>query len=47
MIMPGIASNRELQRLSLAWIKERSEEPLNVATLANHDPEIEPMEIDL
>ena len=47
MIMPGIASNRELQRLSLAWIKERAEEPLNVATLANHDPEIEPMEIDL
>ena len=47
MITSGVAADKALQKNSLAWIKARAEDPRNVATLANHDPEVEPMEIIL
>lgn len=39
-ISSGIASDKQLQKRSLAWIREQSMSPDCVASLANHDPEI-------
>ena len=47
MILPGIASDREQQRRSLAWIREQSLSPECVESIANHDPDIKPHVIGL
>ena len=47
MILSGIAADRELQKKSLAWIREQSLDPNCVESLANHDTEIKPHVIEL
>lgn len=47
MVLPGIALDKEKQRASLAWIKETDADPNCIATIANHDTEIEPHAICL
>ncbi len=47
MIEPGIANDRVQLRASLAWIREQSLDPLCVASLANHDDDVEPHTIKL
>ena len=47
MILPGIASDREQQRRSLAWIREQSLSPECVESIANHDPDVKPHVIGL
>lgn len=47
MVLPGIALDREKQRASLAWIRETDADPNCVATIANHDAEVEPCVICL
>ena len=46
-ITSGIASDKEKQKKSLAWIREQSLDPRCVESLANHDPYIEPHVIEL
>lgn len=47
MITSGIASDKEAQKRSLAWIREQSLDPLCVESLANHDSDVEPHVIEL
>ena len=46
-ILPGISSDRDLQKKSLAWIREQSLDPNCVESLANHDPDVVPHTIEL
>ena len=46
-IPSGIAANREEQKASLVWIKEMSEDPNCVESLANHDANVFPHTITL
>lgn len=47
MILPGIADNRKEQLISLQWIREMSLNKNCIASLANHDAEIQPHVIAL
>ena len=47
MITSGIAADKQLQKQSLAWIREQSLDPDCVESLANHDPDIRPHVIEL
>lgn len=47
MITSGIAADKKMQKKSLAWIREQSLDKKCVASLANHDPEVEPQVIML
>lgn len=47
MITSGIATDKKLQKKSLAWIKEQSQDENCIAALANHDPEVKPQVIEL
>lgn len=42
MVLPGIAENRDDQLKSLKWIREQSLSPNCVASLATHDPDVQP-----
>lgn len=46
-ITSGIASDKQQQKKSLAWIREQSMSPDCVESLANHDPDIQPHVIEL
>ena len=46
-ITSGIAADKQLQKKSLAWIREQSLDPDCVESLANHDPDIAPHDIEL
>ena len=46
-ITSGIAADKEAQKKSLAWIKEQSLDKNCIASLANHDTEINPQIIEL
>ena len=46
-ITSGIAADKQLQKQSLAWIKEQSLDENCVESLANHDPDIAPHIIEL
>ena len=46
-ITSGIAADKQLQKKSLAWIREQSLDPDCVESLANHDPDIAPYVIEL
>lgn len=46
-ITSGIAADKQLQKKSLAWIREQSLDPDCVESLANHDPDIDPHVIEL
>ncbi len=46
-ITSGIAADKQLQKQSLAWIREQSLDPDCVESLANHDPDIAPHVIEL
>ncbi|MBQ6683280.1 MAG: N-acyl homoserine lactonase family protein [Bacteroidales bacterium] len=46
MITSGIALDKNLQHLSLQWIREQSLSPLCVESLASHDPDIQPHTIE-
>ena len=46
-ITSGIAADKQAQKRSLAWIRERSLDPDCVESLANHDPDIRPHVIEL
>lgn len=46
-ITSGIAADKQLQKHSLAWIREQSLDPHCVESLANHDPDIAPHVIEL
>ena len=45
MILPGVCTDKDAQRKSLAWIKAQSESRNCVESLANHDAEVIPHEI--
>ena len=47
MITSGIAADKQLQKQSLAWIREQSLDENCVESLANHDPDIAPHLIEL
>ncbi|MBR3358420.1 MAG: N-acyl homoserine lactonase family protein [Solobacterium sp.] len=47
LITSGIAADKQLQKQSLAWIREQSLDPDCVESLANHDPDIQPHVIEL
>ena len=47
MITSGIAADKQLQKQSLAWIREQSLDRNCVELLANHDPDIVPHVIEL
>lgn len=47
MITSGIAADKQLQKQSLAWIREQSLDSDCVESLANHDPDIQPHVIEL
>ena len=47
MITSGIASDKEAQKNSLAWIREQSLDENCIESLANHDPNITPHIIQL
>lgn len=47
MIPSGIASDKEAQKNSLAWIREQSLDENCIESLANHDPNITPHIIQL
>ena len=47
MITSGIAADKELQKKSLAWIREQSLDENCIESLANHDPDIAPHVIEL
>lgn len=46
-ITSGIAADKQLQKQSLAWIREQSLDENCVESLANHDPDIAPHVIEL
>ena len=46
-ITSGIAADKQLQKQSLAWIREQSLDPDCIESLANHDPDIVPHVIEL
>lgn len=46
MITSGISEDKELQKKSLAWIREQSENPDCIAVLASHDTEVTPHTIE-
>ena len=46
-ITSGIAADKQLQKQSLAWIREQSLDPDCVESLANHDSDIAPHVIEL
>lgn len=46
MILPGISTDKMMQRTSLAWIREQSLSPNCMAVLANHDPNVRPGTIE-
>ena len=46
-ITSGIAADKQLQKQSLAWIREQSLDSNCVESLANHDPDIVPHVIEL
>lgn len=46
-ITSGIAADKQLQKQSLAWIREQSLDSNCVESLANHDPDIAPHVIEL
>lgn len=46
-ITSGIAADKQLQKQSLAWIREQSLDENCVESLANHDPDIAPHIIEL
>ncbi|MDO5861922.1 MAG: N-acyl homoserine lactonase family protein [Thermoplasmata archaeon] len=46
-IMPGICADPESMRKSLAWIRDASEDPNCVESMANHDPDIAPHVVEL
>ncbi|MBR1530764.1 MAG: N-acyl homoserine lactonase family protein [Eubacterium sp.] len=46
-ITSGIAADKELQKKSLAWIREQSLDENCIESLANHDPDIAPHIIEL
>lgn len=47
MITSGIAEDKGQQRQSLQWIRNESENPLCLETLANHDSDVKPHTITL
>ena len=47
MIISGISANKAAQKKSLAWIRDQSLDPNCVESMANHDPDIEPHQIEL
>lgn len=47
MLTPGVVIDRAQAKQSLEWIKQQSEENNNIATLANHDPEVKEQIITL
>lgn len=47
MITSGIAADKGQQRQSLQWIRDESQSPLCVETLANHDADVKPHVITL
>lgn len=47
MISPGIATDREKQRISLEWIRQQSLDKNCIKVLANHDPDVVPHIIEL
>lgn len=46
-ITSGIAADKQLQKQSLAWIREQSLDENCVESLANHDPDIAPHVIEI
>lgn len=46
-ILPGISQDKTLQKMSLEWIREESLSPDCIASLANHDPDVNPHVIEL
>jgi len=46
-ITSGIAADKQLQKQSLAWIREQCLDPDCIESLANHDPDIAPHVIEL
>lgn len=47
MITSGVCQDKKFQRLSLQWIREQSQSPDCIGSLANHDPDIKPHVIEL
>lgn len=47
MITSGVCQDKKLQRQSLQWIREQSMLPDCIESLANHDPDVEPHNIEL
>ena len=47
MITSGIAADKNMQKKSLAWIREQSLDPNCIESLANHDPGIVPHIVEL
>ena len=47
ILLSGIASDKEAQKNSLAWIREQSLDENCIESLANHDPNITPHIIQL
>lgn len=47
LITSGIADDKEAQKKSLQWIREQSMNANCVASLANHDPDVQPHMIEL
>ncbi len=47
MVIPGAGTNKEAQLKSIKWIREQSLSPNCIASLATHDPDIEPYTIEL
>lgn len=39
-LTPGVVINRQEAEKSLLWVKQKAGEENNIATLANHDPEV-------
>ena len=46
-LTPGVVINRQEAATSLNWVKQKSQESNNIATLANHDLEVKPEIITL
>lgn len=47
MITSGISEDKDLQRKSLSWIREMSNDPKCISVLASHDTEVVPHTIEL
>jgi len=47
MITSGIAADKQLQKQSLAWIREQSQDTDCIAVVANHDADVAPHCIEL